>query len=289
MKTKPWIKFSFVSPAIIYMFLVIGYPLLFTLYISFTAWDTVSPISKAFVGLKNYINWFKDPTFLLILKNTLIFVLGTVSIEFIIGIGLALILWDKRFIKKSYFFTILIIPVAISPVVTGQLWRYLFEPSSGTINAILIALGINNPPLWLASSKLAMLTLILAHAWQWTPLMILLIFSGLQSLPEETFEAARLDGASGFRMLFHMIIPLAKNVIMVALIFSTIISIKVFDLIFLTTYGGPGTATEILSITIWKTGLYYFKLNSAAALSQILFVLSLIVITLYTRQIKAER
>jgi multiple sugar transport system permease protein len=271
------------------MLLVIGYPLIFTMYISFTAWDTVAPASKAFTWFSNYIRVFSSPSFGIILKNTFVFVLGTIVLEFLIGLGLALILWDKRFIRKTYILTILLIPVAISPVVTGQLWRYLYEPSNGTINALLRVLGFNNPPLWLASAKLAMPSLILAHVWQWAPLMMLLIFSGLQSIPEEIFEAARIDGASGFKLLFNMTLPLARNPIMIALIFSTIISFKVFDLIFLTTYGGPGEATEVFSISVYKTGLYYFRLNSAAALSQVLFALSLIVITLYTRQMKAER
>jgi multiple sugar transport system permease protein len=279
----------FVGPSLVYLLVVIGYPLVFTLFISFINWYRLRPGSLKFVGLGNYINWILQPDFWSILFITVKFVVGTVVLQFVIGLGLALILNDKRFIGRSYFLPILLVPIAISPVVTGQLWRFIYEPAVGPINTFLRLIGIIKPPLWLASPSLALPSLILAHAWQWTPLTMLLIFSGFQTIPESIYEAAKLDGASPLKIHWYMTIPLARNMIMIALILSTIISFKVFDLISLTTYGGPGLATEILSITVYKTGLIYFNLSSAAALSQILLLIVLVFINIFTRQIQTSK
>jgi multiple sugar transport system permease protein len=289
MKASGWTKFFLVAPCLLFLVVVIGYPFVFTTYISFTAWDTIAPLSKKFVGLANYARLLRNPSFFSIVKNTIFFVAGTITIEFLVAFALALVLSDKRFAAKSYFLTLLIIPIAISPVVTGQLWRFLYEPSVGPINTFLKFIGIAKPPLWLASARLAMPSLLFAHAWQWSPFMMLLLYSGLQTIPEEIYEAARLDGVSGIKMLAYMTLPLSRDFIAIALMLSTIISFKVFDLIFLTTYGGPGIVTEVLSIDIYKTGLYYFKLNSSAALSQVLSVLSIIIISLYARVLAARK
>lgn len=264
----------FVAPAIGFLLIVVGYPLAFSLYLSFVSWNSLIPRKLVFVGLDNF-RILLDPAFLGNLKNTLFFVFGSLGLKFPVGFGLALIL-NKHYIKgKSLFLTLLMLPIAASPVVTGLTWKYFYEPSAGTFNAFLGLFGLPTPQ-WLAAPKLAMVSLIIADAWQWTPLAIMLLLAGLQTLPRDPQEAAQIDGASSWKIVVYIVLPLLSRTIFLTFLFLTIISFKVFDIVFLTTAGGPGQSTEVLSLSVYKTGLFFFRISSGAALSQILLIISIL-------------
>ena len=189
----------------------------------------------------------------------------------------------KNLKGRNVFRSVFIIPFAISPVVTGLLWRNMYEPSDGVINSVLGFVGLPTSG-WLASPAVAMPALILANVWQYTPLAMILLLAALQTVPREPLEAAQLDGASKVQTFRYVTLPLLWGSVLTALLLVTILSFKVFSLIFLTTAGGPGESTEVMSITIYKLGIYFFRINPAAALSMILLIICTGVAIAYMRK-----
>ena len=189
----------------------------------------------------------------------------------------------KNLKGRNVFRSVFIIPFAISPVVTGLLWRNMYEPSDGVINSVLGFVGLPTSG-WLASPAVAMPALILANVWQYTPLAMILLLAALQTVPREPLEAAQLDGASKVQTFRYVTLPLLWGSVLTAFLLVTILSFKVFSLIFLTTAGGPGESTEVMSITIYKLGIYFFRINPAAALSMILLIICTGVAIAYMRK-----
>ena len=277
------IDFILMLPCIIFLVIMIAYPLVFALRSSFTSWDQIKPENLHFIGFKNYIKVFTDPDFTIIAKNTLIFVAGTVSMQLFFGIVLAYVLKLCNSVARNIFTTILLVPMVISPVATGIIWRTMYEPNVGTINTILHMVGFTEIPLWLADPKLAMFSIVTADAWQWTPFVVLLVSTGLQNIPEEVEEAAKLDGASDIKIFLKILIPLITPIILIVLLIRTMEAFKIFDIVYMTTFGGPGTTTLIASLKIYKLGLRSFKIGEASAFSYILNITIFIISYIYLR------
>lgn len=278
--SKRFVGFLFVLPMIILLVSVLIFPLLYALYNSFFSRQLT------FIGFGNYRVIFSDSRFFNSLSASLKFSISAVAIEFFLGFILALV-FDRFLSARNFFVSILLLPMMVTPIVVGIVWRMLYHPNAGIINWFLSLLKIKGP-LWLASPRWALPALIIADVWQWTPLMFLILLAGLQSLPSEPFEAARVDGANAWQLLRFITIPLMVPVIMVALIMRLLEALRIFDQVFMLTHGGPGSVTETLSFFIYKAGFKWSDMGYASALSfvfmAIIFILSYLLIRLIGRE-----
>ena len=265
--------YMFMAPAIIIMALALMYPLGYMIWGSFRDWNPSQTIGEAeFVGLKNYITLWGDPNFHESLGVTLRFAFFVVSIEMILGVGLALLL-DRDIRGISVLRTMFILPMMIAPVVVGLMWRYMYHPTVGTFNRFLDGLGL--PPVdWLGQH--ALMSIIIADIWQCTPFIFILSLAALQSLPRSALEAARIDGASAWQQVIHIKLPLMMPVLIVTGLLRLIDAFKVLEVILVMTEGGPGLSTEILALRISRTATEFRELGVAAAMSNYLLILLLL-------------
>ena len=265
--------YVFMAPAVIIMGLALLYPLAYMIYGSFRAWDPSQNISETeFVGLKNYITLFFDPAFRESLSVTLTFAFAVVTAELAIGVGLALLL-DRNIRGMSVLRTLFILPMMIAPVVVGLMWRYMYHPTVGTINRTLKSMGLEGVD-WLGQH--ALLSVIIADIWQWTPFIFILSLAALQSLPRSTLEAAKIDGATGWQQIRYIKLPLMMPVLIVTGLLRLIDAFKVLEVILVMTEGGPGLSTEIIALRISRTATEFRELGVAAAMSNYLLILLLI-------------
>ncbi|MDB3929803.1 sugar ABC transporter permease [Paracoccaceae bacterium] len=261
--------YVFMAPAAIIMGLALLYPLAYMIYGSFRAWDPSQNISETeFVGLKNYITLFFDPAFRESLSVTLTFAFAVVTAELAIGVGLALLL-DRNIRGMSVLRTLFILPMMIAPVVVGLMWRYMYHPTVGTINKTLKSMGFKSVD-WLGQH--ALLSVIIADIWQWTPFIFILSLAALQSLPRSALEAAKIDGVTGWQQIRYIKLPL----MIVTGLLRLIDAFKVLEVILVMTEGGPGLSTEIVALRISRTATEFRELGVAAAMSNYLLLLLLI-------------
>ena len=265
--------YVFMAPAAIIMGLALLYPLAYMIYGSFRAWDPSQNISETeFVGLKNYITLFFDPAFRESLSVTLTFAFAVVTAELAIGVGLALLL-DRNIRGMSVLRTLFILPMMIAPVVVGLMWRYMYHPTVGTINKTLKSMGFESVD-WLGQH--ALLSVIIADIWQWTPFIFILSLAALQSLPRSALEAAKIDGATGWQQIRYIKLPLMMPVLIVTGLLRLIDAFKVLEVILVMTEGGPGLSTKIIALRISRTATEFRELGVAAAMSNYLLLLLLI-------------
>jgi len=268
-----------VLPVVIILFTLTLFPIISSLFLSFNKVSEISHLT--FIGFKNYIDMLTDDKdFWNGLRLSITYTFLAVGIEFMLGFIMASLLNQEiRFIKVLRFF--LILPMVITPIVTGLVWHILYSPSFGFINYILSLLGIG-PKAWLTQTQTAMYAVVFTDIWQWTPFMFLMLYAGLQSLPSEPYEAALVDGASSIQTLRYITLPLLKNIIVLAIIFRSIDAFFSFDVIFALTKGGPGTATTTLNIYSFYTGFNWFKLGYTAAIATTMLVIILCIVYLFT-------
>lgn len=265
--------YMFMAPAAVIMAIALLYPLGYMVWGSFRDWNPSQTIGEAeFVGLKNYITLFYDPAFRESLAVTLTFASVVVVAEMVIGVGLALLL-DRNIRGMSVLRTLFILPMMIAPVVVGLMWRYMYHPTVGTFNRTLESLGLPKVD-WLGDH--ALMSVIIADIWQWTPFIFILALAALQSLPRSALEAARIDGATAWQQIVHIKIPLMMPVLIVTALLRLIDAFKVLEVILVMTEGGPGLSTEILALRISRTATEFRELGVAAAMSNYLLMLLLI-------------
>ncbi len=265
--------YIFLAPAVIIMVIALLYPLGYMVYGSFRDWDPSQAIGEtAFIGLGNYISLWNDPNFHESLTVTLKFAITVVFIEMIVGVGLALLL-DRNLRGMSVLRTMFILPMMIAPVVVGLIWRYMYHPSIGVFNQTLEKIGLGSVD-WLGQH--ALMSVIIADIWQWTPFIFILSLAALQSLPRSALEAARIDGASGWQQIIYIKLPLMMPVLIVTCLLRLIDASKVLEVILVMTEGGPGLSTEILALRISRTATEFRELGVAAAMSNYLLMLLLI-------------
>jgi multiple sugar transport system permease protein len=228
--------------------------------------------SRPFIGLDNYFNFALTPEFANAFWNTLILTVSVVTLEIIFAFGLAFLLTLPNLRFRTFYLLVIMVPLLISPVAVGLSWRLILHPDLGILNYVLSLAGIPRQA-WLGNASLAMPTVIAVDIWHETSALILIFYAGLQSLPREPLEAARVDGASGWQSLTRVTVPLMIPIIVVGGLIRTVSAVKTYDLIYILTRGGPGTATETISYLIWRTGLAGpLNLGQAAAGSILLFL-----------------
>lgn len=258
------------APTLIAIFFIVIYPLIYSVYLSLTNLSIGMPM-VSFVGIGNYIEAFQDPLFIGSLLVTAKFTSIAVVVEFITGFAVALLLY-REFKGKSIVRTLTLFPMMITPVVVGIIWLLLYQPDFSLINYLLGRVGIKGP-LWLQSRPWALISIIIADVWQWTPFFILLLSSGLTALPQNPIEAAKVDGASNIQLFRFIILPLMRPIILVALILRLIEAFRIFDKVYVMTRGGPGTFTEVVSFRIWKEAFMFRNFGYSAAMSYIMIII----------------
>ena len=262
--------YMFIAPAAVIMAIALVYPLAYMIYGSFRSWDPSQKISETeFVGLANYFTLANDPAFLESLSVTLRFAFVVVSVEMVLGVGLALLL-DRKIRGMSILRTMFILPMMIAPVVVGLMWRYMYHPTVGTFNTTIKSLGFDGID-WLGRNALT--SVIIADIWQWTPFIFILSLAALQSLPQSALEASRIDGATRWQQILYIKLPLMMPVLIVTALLRLIDAFKVLEVILVMTEGGPGLSTEILALRISRTATEFRELGVAAAMSNYLLIL----------------
>ncbi len=277
------------APLLAFVVAVAIYPLLFSFRISFFKYRLTDPNQvQTFVGVDNYLRALQDPTVLTALRVTLVYVAGTVIIELLLGLALALLLASEmrttRFVRSF-----LLVPMALPPLVVGLVWKSLYNADFGVIPYYLKQMGVSVGRGPLAEPAWAMSAVILIDVWQWTPLLMIIFLAGIKSLPTEPYEAAYADGATRWSRFIHITLPLLKPTILVALLLRTMQSFKVFDTIYATTGGGPGSTTTVLNFHIYTVGMTFFDMGYAASLANVLLVIIAILSALYIMLLERQQ
>ncbi|QDQ94889.1 sugar ABC transporter permease [Rhodococcus sp. WB9] len=281
-RAEGWRRRGPLLPALIFMIVVTQIPFLFTLYYSTQSWNLVRPGSQAFVGLQNYVDVFQDSQFREVAVNTVILIVGTVLISVVLGLLLALLL-DRAFLGRGIVRTLLITPFLVTPVAGALLWKTtMFDPVFGIVNFVLSPFGVGQVD-WV--SKFPLASVMVNLVWQWTPFMMLLILAGLQSMPRDILEAARVDGAKPFAMFRELTLPHLRRFIELGAVLGAIYLINTFDAIYMMTQGGPGTASANLPFYIYQRAFLGFDIGQAAAMGVIVVIATIVVATLALRLI----
>jgi multiple sugar transport system permease protein len=269
-----------VLPALLLILGLSILPLIQSLLLSFQRWDLQSQ-EHPFVGLQNYRDALVDPRVLGAFQNTGIIVVCAVAIEFLLGLGLALI-FVGDFTGKRFAMPLLMLPVMVVPIVVGLTWRMLWDNQYGAINQTLSwIVGHEVNILWLAHRDTALFAMIVTDVWQWMPFMFLVLLAALSSVNPELYEAAALDGAGWWDALRDVSLPGIARVIAVAILFRALDAFKVFDLVYMFTQGGPGTSTESISWYIYQLGFKFFRLGYASAVSFVVVIVLTVLATIY--------
>jgi multiple sugar transport system permease protein len=263
------------APAVVYVLAVAVGPMVQGFLYSFDNYNLIRPASRHFVGLDNYFALWRDPTARSALINTFTFTFGAVTIEFVLGLGIALLLWRDDWFNRIAL-GLLLVPATVTPLVVGLVFKALLNPEYGMLGYPLAEFGISGPRGLLAEPQRALATLMAIDAWEWTPLMALILLAGLKTLPTDILDAAKVDGASASQRLWFIMLPLLMPAAFLALILRMMDAFRVFDIIFVSTGGGPADATNTLMIYGVKQGLEFFNIGVASAVSTLIVVCILV-------------
>lgn len=266
--------YSFLLPAVVAIFLVIIVPMVLAIFITFHDVNLVETGGAMIPnGARNFVTLFKDHRFFHSIVISLLYVVTAVSIETVLSVAIALLL-DRKFHGRNLVRTLIIIPMFITPVVVGLSWRMFYDPTSGIINYLLGVLGLGTRHDWLGNAAIALPAIVLADVWEWTPFMILIVLAGLESIPQELYEAAVVDGTTRMTAIRYISIPLVLPAIVVAMIFRVVDAMKAFDLIYVMTKGGPGLATETTNLYAYTIGFQYFRIGYATTVALVFTVIA---------------
>ena len=276
------------APAFVYVLAVAGGPMVQGFLYSFDSYNLIRPASRHFVGLDNYLAVWSDPTGRSAVINTFLFTFGAVTIEFALGLGIALLLWSDDWFNRAAL-GLLLVPATVTPLVVGLVFKALLNPEYGMLGYALAETGLSGPRGLLAEPERALAALIAIDAWEWTPLMALILLAGLKSLPTDILEAAAVDGATAEQRLRLIILPLLLPAAFLALILRMMDAFRVFDIIFVTTSGGPADATNTLMIYGVKQGLEFFNIGAASAVSTVIVICILVMAAAFIAVLKPAR
>lgn len=272
--------YLYVLPAAAFVVAFLLYPMVLTLWRSFTHDDGIS--SPVFVGLQNYADLLADGHFVTSLRNTLIWTVAAVVLPVTLGLVFALTLNAVRW--SAVFKTVIYLPATVSAAAVGILFTFVFAYDNGALNAIVNALGFKSVR-WLFEAPINTYSMIGAYTWQSTGLNMMLFLVGLQGLPPEPIEAAKLDGCTGFGLAWRIILPMMMPFVVIATLLAVVNGFKVFDLIWVMTQGGPGRSSETLAVTMYREGFIMFNQGYSAAIAVIIALAALIFSYFYLRSV----
>ena len=300
-------------PTLILLIVMNIFPLLWSLVLSFSEYSAIGSQPPDFIGTKNYTRVFEDRSVWSYFTTTAYFVVMAVSAQFVIGFGLALLL-NREFKGKGIATTLLLIPMMLSPVVVGLFWRFILDPQWGLFNYLLslipsafyqLTSALHFPDsitgwfgdlssnarniIWLTRPKTALLSLVIIDTWMWSPFMMLLSLAGLSAVPKYLYEAADIDRASSWFKFRHITLPLVAPLLLIALLFRTMDAFKLFDLVYITTSGGPGSATETVSMNLYRLAFQEYKTGSSCALAYILLIIIIALSNIYIKYLNKAK
>jgi multiple sugar transport system permease protein len=263
-------KWLFLLPGVLVVLVLSIFPLLFSVVLTFSTWQ-LSRVDSGieFSGLYNFVRMSEDGRFFNAVKNTLVFVVVSVPLQYLLGLGLALLL-NQEVRARKFFRVLFFIPFMLSPVaISWVIGKMLLNETQGPVNHALTQLGLAAVP-WLSTERTALISLILVDAWHSVPFMMILLLAGLQALPHEPFEAARIDGAGAWQSFRYVTFPMLFPVTLTVLLLRSIATFKIADVILVMTGGGPGDSTESLTVYAYRVGVKNVDLGYATAMSQVL-------------------
>ena len=282
--------YLFVFPALIFMLAFVGYPIIYNFILSFRDVNvtTFSNPIKPFVGVKNYIEVFQDPTMTISIWNTLVFTIGSISIQFFIGLGLAL-LFNLKFKISEPLRGLMVVSYLVPMTVTALLFKFMYSTSGGIINELLMQFHFISEPIgWIIDSKTSMFSVIMTNSWVGIPFNMLLLTTGLSNISPSLYEAGKVDGANVFQRFFKITLPSLRPAILSVLVLGFIYTFKVFDLVFVMTNGGPVNSTEVMSTFAYKLSFTQFSFGKGAAVANVLFAILCCVSLVYLKLIKED-
>ena len=279
------LPYLLVAPALAVLLALSIYPLLYSITISLQQ-ETAAGIVWTLAHFKRLLT---DNFFRTAMIHTFVYAVAALTCEFLIGLVLALLL-NQQIRGRGLFRASLLVPMMLPTVVVGVVWRLLLNPNFGAINGTLKQLGVNTESLtWTASPRLAFVAVVAVDVWQWTPFVFLVLLAGLQAIPQEPYEAASIDGSSRWQTFRHVTLPLLKPAILIVLLLRTMDLLRVFDQIFILTEGGPGFATEMISLYIYRTAFRFSDFGYAAAMSFVLLAVTNFVSVVYLKLLQDEK
>jgi multiple sugar transport system permease protein len=274
------------APAVLYLIVFSVFPFLYSLWASFNDWDKRA-LSFTFIGLGNYQELLTDDLFWASLGATALMVVAAVALQLVAGTALAI--FFSRPMRGAWLVRgMIIFPMLLTPVVVGLMWRALLNPEWGVVDWILGSVGLPQPN-WLGDLDLSIWTLILIDSWQWTPFVFVIVFARLQSLPQDIFESASVDGSSRRDRLRYITLPLLAPAIALAGVFRAIDAFRSFDLVFGLTYGGPGRSTATLSFLVFQNGFQYQLYGYASAMGYVMVIILVVATTILFRFVHLRR
>jgi multiple sugar transport system permease protein len=282
------LAYAMVLPAVAIVALLILLPLLYSVFLSLFDWRLLDMNrAKAWAGPDNYVRLFSDKAVRVALINTVLFVIGSVTVELVLGFIVATALFNINEGRRLAN-AIILLPMIITPVVTALLWRYLLDPQFGLVAQTMTLFGANGGiDVW-GSSTLALSGLMLVDIWQWTPFVILVLHAGMLSISIEQFEAATIDGAGQLRIAWSIVLPAIMPQVLLVLLFRTMDTYRLFDTVFVLTRGGPRDATETIGLYTYRTGFSYTQMGYAMALSILILATVAIISSFYIRLLRRE-
>jgi multiple sugar transport system permease protein len=288
-KRKQWEPLAFASPSLFLIGLVIVFPLAYSFYLSLLNFDLSVGPDYEFVGLRNYAEaLLRDQRFLGSIWNTAVIIVPSLALELLLGLGLALLL-NRAIRGRPMVTALLAIPAMISPVMAAMAWRMLFGVKFGAINNLGRQLGLLDVYFdWFATPFLSILAVVLVEIWHNTPFMMLVLLAGLQSIPQELYDAGKADGATSWQAFWSITLPLLKFTMAVGVMIRLIDLTKLFGLIFILTFGGPGGSTETVAFNTYLVGFKDFRMSYASALSYVI-VLGVLIMTLIFMRVSRAR
>lgn len=278
--------YLFIIPVLILLLTISFYPLLRTIFLSFHDVKLANMNNMKFVGFKNFLKIFQRPQpnfFSDIIPATVIYVGGSVIGQILFGFIFALLVSQKFLKGRGIFRSIMILPWVISGIIISISWRFMYEPRLGIINNLLSSVGIENLPTWLNDPNLVLISLIIANIWHGLPFSFIIQTSGLQSIPEEVYEAATVDGANGFQRLRYITLPMIKQFMVINLVMTSMNTINSFDFIYATTKGGPLFKSEVMAVHMYRRAFDFGKLGEGAAVAVLILFLNIILTVLYLK------
>lgn len=279
--------YLYVLPILVISGCFIYYCIGFSLFASFTDWDGIGA-EMNFIGVENFVELFQDQTFWTATRNNLVFLVATVTVQAGVGLLLAVVLKEKlpgsNFFKAAFF-----LPIAMTPVIIAAIFRILLDANFGSLNTTLNDLGLGfMAQAWLGDPQWALVSVIVVNIFQWMGFSMVIYFSGLMSIPDELYEAAKLDGANFWQTLFRVTIPSLRPTTNVLIILGIVGSLKTFDIVMLLTGGGPGRSTEFLNTFLYKTGFEQFNGGYSAAIGVMILILA-VALSVVQMKISAAR
>ncbi|MFQ6818662.1 MAG: carbohydrate ABC transporter permease [Blautia sp.] len=274
-KKNDWVAYLYILPLMILSFALVYYCIINTVFVSFTDWDGMSDTFNL-VGLKNYTKMLKDEVFWKAVTNNIIFFFGTVFVQAFVGFILAVLL-KKKLPGSNLFKAVYFMPIALATSITTAIFKIIMDPTNGSLNQLLRAIHLDGLAMsWLGDPKIALFSVIVVNIFQWMGFSMITYYAGLMSLPDDVYEAAKIDGAGFWRTTFSVTLPMVKGTTNVLIILGIVGSLKTFDLVKLLTAGGPGRTTTVLNTYLYEKAFNDFNAGGAASIGVAILIIAMI-------------